>query len=153
MGWVIRLISEIRSVRSDMNVPAGAKIRLLVKDAADTTKRRLETYDEIIRRMARLETIELTAAAPKGALQTVVDEATVILPIADIIDLDKERERLKKQILKLEDDIRKIDQKLENQDFVANAPAEIIEEQKQRRSDCQNTMQKLSQALRHLEAA
>ncbi|MBU0799409.1 MAG: class I tRNA ligase family protein, partial [Alphaproteobacteria bacterium] len=154
MGWVIRMISEIRSVRSDMNVPAGAKIRLLVKGAGPVTKKRLEIYDEIIRRMARLESIELIdSPPPKGALQTVVDEATLILPIADIIDLDKERARLEKQIAKLQDDIKKIDLKLGDEKFVANAPEEIIEEQKQRRTDAENVVQKLSQALKHLEAA
>lgn len=153
MNWVIRLISEIRSVRSDMNVPAGAKLHLLVKDASATTRARLKTYDEIIRRLARLETVELTDKVAKGAIQAVVDEATLILPVADIIDLDKERERLQKQIVKLQDDISKIDQKLSNQQFVANAPEEIIEEQKQRRMDAENTVSKLQQALKHLEAA
>ncbi|HEY8191198.1 MAG TPA: valine--tRNA ligase, partial [Alphaproteobacteria bacterium] len=102
MVWMIRFISEIRSVRSDMNVPAGAKILLLVKDAGAETKDRLTRYDEIIRRMARLERIELTDKKPPGgSIQTVVDEATLVLPIADIIDLDKERQRLKKEIDKL----------------------------------------------------
>ena len=153
MNWVIRLISEIRSVRSDMNVPAGAKIRLMVKDANEITRKRLAAYDEIIRRMARLETIELTDSAPKGALQTVVDEATVILPIAELIDLGKEKERLQKQIAKLQDDIKKVDAKLGDEKFVANAPEEIIEEHKQRRVDAESTMKKLAQALKHLEAA
>ncbi len=153
MDWLTRFISEIRSVRSDMNVPAGAKIALLVKGASADTQRRMQDYDEILRRMARLESIELADTAPKGALQTVVDEATLILPIADIIDLDKERERLQREIKKLEDDINKISQKLENKKFLENAPEEVVDEQRHRKEEAENVLNKLSTALSQLEAA
>ena len=137
-----------------MNVPAAAKIRLLVKDAAAATQTRFKTYDDLIKRLARLETIEQTTAAlPKGSVQTILNEATLALPIADIIDLDKERARLKKEIDKLTSDIGKVDQKLADQKFVANAPEEIIEEQKSRKAEWTSTLQKLSQALKQLEAA
>ena len=153
MDWLIAVISEIRSVRADMNVPAGAKIKLLVKDACDDVRAGLDAFDEIICRMARLESIELTDVAPKGSIQTVVGQATLILPIADIIDLDAERERLKKQISKLDADIAKINGKLRNEKFVANAPEEIIAEQKSRLAEAQMARQKFSSALEQLEAA
>jgi len=153
MDWLIAVISEIRSVRADMNVPAGAKIKLLVKDACDDVRAGLDAFDEIICRMARIEVIELTDTAPKGSIQTVVGQATLILPIADIIDLDAERERLKKQISKLDADIAKINQKLGNDKFVANAPEEIIAEQKSRLEEAQTAKQKFSAALGQLETA
>jgi valyl-tRNA synthetase len=154
IGWLCRLITDIRSVRADMNVPAAAKIHLLVKDAAVATQTRFKTYDDLIKRLARLETIEQTTGAlPKGSVQTILNEATLALPIADIIDLDKERARLKKEIDKLASDIGKVDQKLADQKFVANAPEEIIEEQKSRKAEWTSTLQKLSQALKQLEAA
>ncbi len=153
MEWMIRLITEIRSVRADMNVPAAAKINLLVKGANAVTQARLTTYDEIIRRMARLETIGLTGDAPKGAIHAVVDEATIILPIADIIDLDKERSRLRKEIEKLNAELAKIHTKMQDKKFVENAPEEIIEEQRTRQTNFQSTLNKLSQALKQLEAA
>lgn len=154
MDWLIRLVSEIRSVRADMNVPAGAKIRLLVRDAGAETQKRLETYEEIIRRMARIESVSLiTGEPPKGSIQTVLGEALLILPIADIIDLDAERARLKKQIEKLEQDLSKTRQKLDNADFMRNAPAEIVAEYKERISEGETLRDKLSQALRQLEAA
>ncbi|MCD8497885.1 MAG: valine--tRNA ligase [Alphaproteobacteria bacterium] len=151
--WLCGLITEIRSVRSDMNVPAGAKIELMVKDASAVTKARLNTYQEIIQRLARLNTITDTDNVPKGAIQSVHGEATIILPIAELIDLDAERERLKKQIVKLEQEIEKVDRNLANENFVKNAPDEIIEEQKQRREDAQAAHIKLSAALKQLEAA
>ena len=102
--------------------------------------------------MARLESIEETNEVPKGAIQTVVDEASVLLPIADIIDLDAERSRLEKAIGKLDQDINKIEKQLANEKFVSNAPAEIVEEQKGRKAEAEQTRNKLSQALQQLAA-
>ena len=153
MDWLISVISEIRSVRADMNVPGGAKIPLMVKDASDETKKDFNTFDEIIKRMARLESIEFVDEAPKGAIQAVVDQITLILPIADIIDLDAEKERLKKQLSKLEDDINKVSQQLDNKNFVERAPSEVIEEKQQQRAEAQSMHDKISAALQQLEAA
>lgn len=153
IGWLIKLVSEIRSVRADMNVPAAAKIHLLVRGANNMTEQRLKTYDEIIKRMARLETVTLTDTPPKGAVQTVVEEATIILPIADIIDLDKERARLRKEIEKLEAELKKIAAKMGDEKFVKNAPEDIIEEQKSRQANFESIKAKLAQALSQLEAA
>ena len=126
---------------------------MLVKDASSETAGRLKTYEEILCRMARLESVALTADAPKGSIQTVVGEATLVLPIAEIIDLDKERDRLKKEIGKLTSNIEKIDQKLSDEKFVSNAPAEIIAEQKSRRAENEAMLSKFASALKQLEAA
>ena len=153
INWLIKMVTEIRSVRSDMNVPVAAKVRLLMKDASGVTVARLQTYDEILRRMARLESITVSNEVPKGSIQTVVNEATLVLPIAEIIDLDKERERLNKEIGKLAANIEKIDQKLADEKFVANAPADIIAEQKSRRADNETMLNKFSSALKQLGVA
>ncbi len=154
IAWLQKIISEIRSVRSDMNVPAGARIALVVQDANATSQTRLDQYVPVLKQMARLSSIELlNGKAPARSIKAVVDEATLILPIADLIDLDKERERLNKQIAKLQDDIRKTEEKLANQQFVANAPAEILEEFKNRKIEAQGMIDKLATALNQLEAA
>ena len=153
MAWLIRMISEIRSVRADMNVPAGAKIQLLVKDACAETQEGLKAFEEIFKRIARLEAIDLVDEAPKGAIQTIVDQTTLILPIADIIDLDAERARLKKRIDKLESDINKISQKLDNKKFIENAPEELIAEQKELVAEKKAEQDKFTSALKQLEAA
>ncbi|MEZ5813408.1 MAG: valine--tRNA ligase [Alphaproteobacteria bacterium] len=153
MNWFISLISEIRSVRADMNVPAGAKIRLLIKDADEYTQGFLNGFEDILKAMARLETVEFTNEAPKGSIQTVVAPVTLILPIADIIDLDAERERLQKRIEKLESDINKISQKLDNKKFIENAPEELVEEQKALVAEKQAAREKFTAALKQLEAA
>ncbi len=153
ISWLIRIVSEIRSVRADMNVPAGAKIPLLVKGACDNTKDGLDSFADIIKRMARLKSIDLTDETPKGAIQTVIDQTTLILPIADIIDLDAERARLRKQIEKLDEDIKKVEQKLSNERFVNNAPQEIIDEQHLRKVEALGVKEKLSAALAQLDTA
>lgn len=154
MGWVVRLITAVRSVRADLNVPVAAKINMLLKGASDTTRHRIGVHGDIIRRLARLENIDLDdKQAPKGAVQAVVDEATIILPMADVINIDQERQRLRKEIDKLSADIQKIQQKLANEAFVAKAPPEVVEEQKERMAEAQSVKAKLSQALQHLDAA
>jgi len=151
--WVIKVIGEIRSVRSDMNVPAKAEIDLMVKDACDMTKQGFETYGDIIKTMARLASIDYVDTAPKGSLQTVVGATTLILPIAELIDLDQERERLKKEIAKLEDNIKKISQQLDNKSFVDNAPEEVIAEKREIVETDGQKREKLHKALEQLLAA
>lgn len=153
IDWLQAMISEIRSVRQDMNVPASARLNLLVKDANDETQRWLNNHEGVICKMARLESIQFVNVMPKGAVQAVVGEATFGLPVADIIDLDKERIRLSKEIQKLQKDIQQIEGKLSNKKFVANAPDDIVAEQKSRKQDAEATIQKLSQALKQIDVA
>ena len=153
ISWLFSLITSVRSVRSDMNVPAGAKIPLMVKDASEQTKTNIERYREIILQMARLSSIEYVESASKGAIQTIMGEATLILPVAEFIDLERERARLEKEIEKLSGEAEKIDRQLANENFVANAPADIVEEHRQKKQEVLTTQEKLVQALKQLEAA
>lgn len=103
MEWVIRLVSNVRTARSEANVPAGAKIPALIESAAGSTRARLQRHGDLANRLARLDGIEETSdPAPKGSVQAIVDEATIILPLDDIIDKDAERARLTKDITKCE---------------------------------------------------
>ncbi|HYH18893.1 MAG TPA: class I tRNA ligase family protein, partial [Azospirillum sp.] len=153
MEWVVRVISSVRSMRSEMNVPPSAQIALHLKDAAPETLKRLGTHRDLILRMGRLASAEpLQGAVPKSAVQSVVDEATVILPLEGIVDLDKERARLTKEIEKLSAEIKKIDAKLGNEQFVAKAPEEVIEEQRDRRETAAQARDKLQKAVEMLGA-
>ncbi|MDI1285004.1 MAG: valine--tRNA ligase [Reyranella sp.] len=150
MGWLVKLISDIRSARAELNVPAGAKLRMLVVGGDGTTAKRLETHRAAIERLARIEGIETAETAPKGALQIVVGEATYALPVTDVIDLKAESARLQKEIKKLSDEIAKIDAKLGNATFVSRAPEEVVEEQRERRRQAEQTRTRLSTALERL---
>jgi valyl-tRNA synthetase len=151
IGWVIRLISEVRSVRSEMNVPAGAKVPLVITGAEETTAR-AKRHEETILRLARIESIGF-GKAPAGAVQIVLDEATLALLLAGIIDVAAESKRLKREIDKVGSEIRQLDAKLANEKFVARAPEHVVEEQRERKADAEATAARLEQALKRLEAA
>jgi len=152
IGWVIRLISEVRSVRSEMNVPAGAKVPLVVSGASEETTTRAKRHEETILRLARIESMSF-GKAPPGAVQIVLDEATLALPLAGIIDVAAESKRLKREIDKVGSEIRQLDAKLANEKFVARAPEHVVEEQRERKADAEATAARLEQALKRLEAA
>ena len=152
LNWVIALVSEIRSVRTEMNVPPGARLPLVAVGADDALTKRLGNFSELVKRLARIETIDAADTAPAGAAQIVVDGVTYALPIADFIDLDAEKARLTKDIDKTTSEIDKIDKKLSNQNFVVKAPPEVVEEQHTRRADFTATREKLEAALARLEA-
>ncbi len=153
MEWLTALVTEIRSIRSDMNIPAGAKIPLYIKGANPQTRQWVVQTQDIIKRMARIESIEHCDETLKGAIQTVLDEITLIMPVADVIDLDQERARLEKEVGKLDKDIEGIDKKLANKKFVENAPEEVVQEQHRRKLEAQTKREKLDQALNQLQDA
>ncbi len=153
IGWLVKLVGEVRSVRSEMNVPAGAKIPLVLVGAGKTTRARAEHHEDTIARLARLDGISFAKAPPKGAAQIVVGETTAALPLAGVIDMEAERARLKREIEKCVAEIRKVDAKLANESFVAKAPPEVVEENHERRAAFEATMLKLQAALKRVEAA
>ncbi len=97
MGWVVELISAIRSVRSEMHVPAGAQVPLRVAGANAETRARIDRHRELIVRLARLADIQETAQAERGSLQIVLGEAAFLLPVSEFIDVAAERVRLEKE--------------------------------------------------------
>ncbi len=153
MDWVVRLISQIRAVRAEMNVPPGAKIPMLLKDADDAAKRALAVHKDLILRLARLSDAGmLDGEVPKGAVQDVLDETTVILPIADVLDLGAEQSRLEKEIAKQDAEITRFEKKLANEKFVANAPAEVVEGEREKLGEAQAARARLEEALKRVSA-
>jgi valyl-tRNA synthetase len=149
LDWVIRFISEIRAVRSEMNVPPGAEIPAVLREAGPVTRMRLTAHGEIIRRLARLSELRLEGEA-HGAVQIVVDEATVMLPLAGVIDIGRERTRLEKEIERVAGEAGKLEKKLGNADFVAKAPPEVVEDQRERLAEATVARAKLASALQRL---
>jgi valyl-tRNA synthetase len=151
MDWVVRLIGQVRSMRSEMRVPPGQAIPLVLRNAGSESRRRLDRHGELIVRLARLSSVEAAdGPAPEGSIQDVLDEATVVLPLAGVIDVAGEKARLEKEIVKLDGEIGKLDKKLANQGFLAKAPAAVVEEQRRRRSDTAAARAKLDEALSRL---
>jgi valyl-tRNA synthetase len=153
IGWLVRLVSEVRSVRSEMNVPGGAKIPLVLVGAGPAERARAQSHEETIERLARLDDISFAKAPPKGAAQIVLGAMTAALPLSDIIDMGAERARLMRETEKCKSEIAKIDAKLANASFVEKAPPEVVEENRERRADFEETAKKLQAALKRVDAA
>ncbi len=152
LGWVLRLVSEIRSVRADVNVPAGAKVPLSLVGANAETARRIEAHRDVISRLARLDKCETADTAAPGSVKTVIDEATVVLEIADFIDSAAEIERLDKQLGKLTGEATGLEKRLGNEAFVAKAPPDVVAEQRERLAELQAMRAKLKAARDQLAA-
>ncbi|MDZ4737608.1 MAG: valine--tRNA ligase [Rhodospirillaceae bacterium] len=151
IDWVIRLVTAIRTMRSEMNVPPAAKLDARLRGAAAVTRERLTTHRDIILRLARLGSIEADdTAGSKGAVQIVLDEATIVLPMAGIVDLAQERARLTREIERIDAEIGKIEKKLGNPAFVDKAPAAVVDEQRERLAEAQAVRSRLGVALERL---
>jgi valyl-tRNA synthetase len=153
IGWLVKLVSEVRSVRSEMNVPGGAKIGLVLVGAGKAPRARAEQHEETIKRLARLDAISFAKAPPKGSAQIVLGDVTAALPLAGVIDMGAERARLEREIGKAQAEIAKIDAKFGNADFVAKAPPEVVEENRERRAAFEAAVSKLQAAIKRVEAA
>ena len=152
MGWVIRLIEEIRSVRAEMNVPAGAKIDMVLTGVGTDVVERMTRNAALIERLARLSSWRVAEEAPSGSITVVLDTCAVNLPLADIIDVSAETARLTKARKKAESEALGIEKKLSNQGFLAKAPVEVVEEQRERLATAQSEAARLAAALGRLAA-
>jgi len=126
IDWLIRLVSDIRSSRTELNVPPGARLPLHVRDASAETTTRLGAQGAALARMARVDLSDAEAPAG-GAAQVVVDEATFVLPLEGVIDLDAERARLAKAIAAAEKERDSLSGRLSNPSFVERAKPEAVE--------------------------
>ncbi len=152
IDWLIQLVSEVRTLRAEMNLPS-AKLELRLFGAGEATRNRVARNREIVSRLARLDQLSLgEGEPPRGSAQFVIGEATAALPLEGIIDLGAERQRLAKEIGKLGDEIGKLERKLGNPAFVEKAPPEVVEENQERLADAQALKDKLEGALKRLAA-
>ena len=150
VGWVVDLVSEIRSARSETSVPAAAQIPLMLVAADAATRARVERWGDTLLRLARLSEIGFAEAAPRNAVQLLVRGTVAALPLEGIVDLAAEVARLNKEAAKAASEIAKIDGKLGNADFLARAPDEVVDEQRERRDGEAARLEKIREALTRL---
>jgi valyl-tRNA synthetase len=153
IGWVVDLVTAIRSVRAEMNIPPATLTPLVLAGASAETKGRAARWSDVVKRMSRLADISFADRAPEGAVQLLVRGEVAALPLKGVIDLAAERTRLDKEIAKADADIKRVDSKLANEKFVANAPEEIVEEEKEKREAAIARKAKFVEALERLKAA
>jgi valyl-tRNA synthetase len=153
IGWVVDLVTAIRSVRAEMNIPPATLTPLVLAGASAETKGRAQRWNDVVRRMARLAEISFADAPPEGAVQLLVRGEVAALPLKGVIDFSAEKTRLDKELAKAEADIKRVDAKLANEKFVANAPEDIVEEEKEKREAAVERKTRILEALERLKRA
>jgi valyl-tRNA synthetase len=151
IGWLIDLVTAIRSVRAEMNITA--QIPMVLAGSAEESQARAGRWADFIKRLARVSEISFAPAAPQGSVQLVVRGEVAALPLKGVIDIAAERARLEKELAKAEADIKRVDAKLANEKFVANAPEEVVEEEKEKRQEAVARKDKIGEALKTLKDA
>ena len=151
IGWVIDLVTAVRSVRAEMNITA--QIPLVLAGVSAETRARAERWAEFIKRLARVSEISSAASAPQGAVQLVVRGEVAVLPLKGVIDLAAERARLAKEMQKADADIARSDAKLNNPKFMERAAEEVVEEEKEKREEAVARKAKIAEALERLKGA
>jgi valyl-tRNA synthetase len=151
LDWVVRLITDVRAVRSEMNVPPGTRAPVLLRDATPDTQARAARWMEQIRRLARASDIAaMNGEMPKGSAQVPLDEATLVIPLAGLIDVEAERARLSREHAKILQEMAKLEQKLANPDFVRRAPEAVVTENRERLQAARDEAQRLETALQRI---
>lgn len=150
INWLIDVVTGIRSVRSEMNVPPAAIAPLVVLESDMLTKERLLRHQAAIKRLARINGIEEALRVPESSAQLIIDKTTFCLPLGALIDLDLERNRLNKEIAKITSDIEKVATKLSNEKFVTNADPLVVENERRRLAELEEAKAKMQTALNRL---
>lgn len=153
IGWVIDLVTAIRSVRAEMNIPPATLTALVLAGASAETRERAPRWIDVIKRMSRLSDISFADSAPDGAVQLLVRGEVAALPLKGVIDVGAERTRLDKEIAKADADIKRAESKLANEKFVANAAEEVVEEEREKREAALARKAKLLEAVERLKQA
>ncbi|MGH6968707.1 MAG: class I tRNA ligase family protein, partial [Stellaceae bacterium] len=156
MDWVVALIAQIRTARAEMNVPPAQEIAAYVTESGGDEKDWLVRHDTLIRRLARLKRIhpvDATAPAKQNTIQVVVEGASLLLDFAGAIDVGKERARLQKEAQGIRAELDKIAAKLGNEQFLAKAKAEAIDEQRERQAEARAALTRLDAALARIGGA
>jgi valyl-tRNA synthetase len=151
IGWLTDLVSAIRSVRAEMNVPQSASMPLVFAGVSEETRMKARRWEESMRRLARLSMISFADAPPAGAVQLVVRGEMAALGLQGVVDLAAERARLAKELAKIAAEIARTDAKLGNADFLARAPEEVVEGEREKREVAEARRSKIVDALGRLE--
>jgi valyl-tRNA synthetase len=153
IGWVVDLVTAIRSVRAEMNITVTTEVAVVLVGASAATQARAGRWADTMRRLARLSGISFAEAAPPGAVQVIVRGEVAALPLKGVIDFAAERARLEKERSRADSDIARVDAKLGNPQFVARAAEEVVEGEREKREEAEQRRAKIIEALARLKAA
>jgi valyl-tRNA synthetase len=153
IGWVVDLVTAIRSVRAEMNITVTTEVAVVLVGASAATQARAGRWADTMRRLARLSDISFAAVAPPGAVQVIVRGEVAALPLKGVIDFAAERTRLEKERSRADSDIARVDAKLGNPQFVARAAEEVVEGEREKREEAEQRRAKILEALARLKSA
>lgn len=153
MELIIKIITSIRSIRKDMNVPPGEKVKIDIKAVKGIDRLILQENRHYLKVMAKVSDIYIgdDVVKPSKSATTVVDEIEIYMPLIGIIDLKNERERLLKKLAQIEKNLKNCIKKLDNQNFIKNAPEDVVQKERERKESLQITSEKLKANIAFLE--
>ena len=149
MELITGVITGIRNIRGEMNLPPSMALEVTVQSEAESTREIINRYQELVIHLARLKSlsVESPGQRPKTAATAVVEDVTLFASLEGVIDFDKELQRLTKEITKLDQELTGISKKLGNEDFLSKAPADIVEKVKEKHMGLEEKKQKLKANL------
>jgi valyl-tRNA synthetase len=152
MQHVFDVIVAIRNVRSEMKIPAGRSITCLIRVDRPRLLRHLRTYEENIRILGKIEnlTIDQDVTKPVPSASAVIRDAEIFIPLEGVIDLDAERKRLQKELDHCTAQLERINRKLDNEDFLRNAPEEVVAKERAKRENFELIANRISANLEQL---
>ena len=153
MNLIMSVIRDIRSIRSEMNIPPSKELKAIIRVPDDQERRRLESHKGYISFLCRSPEIEISPEAnrPPASATAVVGDIEIFVPLADLIDLDRERTRLQRELEKTLKELEKVERNLKNKSFLTRAPAHVIERQRERKSELESVIAKLKKNISFLE--
>jgi len=153
IGWVIDLVTAVRSLRAEMNIIVATEVPLVLVGVSVETEARAARWSDMIKRLARLSRLSILPSVPAGAVQLVVRGEVAALPLVGVIDFAAEEARLNKELTRAVSDIARVDAKLANQGFMRNAAEDVIEAEREKREEAERRRKKLEEALARLSGA
>jgi valyl-tRNA synthetase len=153
IGWVIDIVTAIRSVRAEMNLTVATELPVVLAGVSAETDARAGRWADMIRRLGRLSSLSVAKAVPPGSIQLVVRGEVMALPLKGVIDFAAEEARLGKELTRVDSDIARVDAKLNNPKFIQNAAEEIVEGEREKREEAEGRRAKILEALERLKGA
>lgn len=152
--WLKKVIVGIRNIRGEMNIPPSKNLPVLCKNASEDDRRRVEENRQFLIKLAKLESIRCLDDDEEGPMSAtqLAGAMEVLVPMAGLIDKEAELVRLRKEIEKLEKDIKRISGKLNNANFVDKAPAEVVEKEREKLINQEQALGKLIEQLDRIAA-
>jgi valyl-tRNA synthetase len=153
IGWVIDVVTAIRSLRAEMNITIATELPVVLAGVSPETDARAGRWADVIRRLARLSSLSVADTVPPGSIQLLVRGEMVALPLRGVIDFAAEEARLAKEVARVDADIARIDAKLGNAEFVRRAKEEVVEGEREKRGEAEGRRAKILDALERLKGA